>query len=84
MTATPGHGLGLSHAPPRRQSSAPAGARTPGQGDCTPKGEPPTSYGRGNREGLAETVVHIDNRELLAREIIEFIEEMRAATDSQQ
>ena len=84
VTATPGHGLGLSHAPPRRQSSAPAGARTPGQGDCTPKGEPPTSYGCGNREGLAETVVHIDNRELLAREIIEFIEEMRAATDSQQ
>jgi hypothetical protein len=68
---TLGHGRGLAHAPPRRPSS-------------TPRNGPQTIWGDGDREGTGKTVVQTDNRELLAREIIDFISEMRAAMDSQQ
>jgi hypothetical protein len=84
VTVSPAHGLGLARAPPRRQSSVPTGALAPSQGVPTPRDGPQTICGGGNREGAGKTMVHNHTRELLAREIIDFISEMRAAVDFQQ
>ena len=75
--------VGLAHAPPRRHSGVPTDALSVGGGTCFSHRGGPQSICE-STEGIGRTKVHVDNRELLAREIIDFILEMRAAAGSQQ